>query len=116
MEQTDCFETSSIKHHTPENIPKDYTQHSEHGESLKSRINCSMLSPNLIRYSIYNEYSFDLLPLYVHSPCNLPHFHRISGQQYPAFSLNSAVDVCSQYAQTEAAESESMTTSWLLSV
>jgi hypothetical protein len=26
------------------------------------------------------------------------------------------VDVCSQYAQTEAAESESMTTSWLLSV
>jgi hypothetical protein len=34
-----CSETSVIKHHTPGNNPKDYTQHSEHGESLKSRIN-----------------------------------------------------------------------------
>jgi hypothetical protein len=28
---------SVIKHHTPGNNPKDYKQHLEHGESLKSR-------------------------------------------------------------------------------
>jgi hypothetical protein len=28
----------AIKHHTPENNPKGYTQNTEHGESLKSRI------------------------------------------------------------------------------
>jgi hypothetical protein len=38
MEQTQCSETSAIKHHTPENNPKGYTRHTEHGESLKSRI------------------------------------------------------------------------------
>jgi hypothetical protein len=38
MEQTQCSETSVIKHHTPGNNPKDYTQYLEHGESLKSRI------------------------------------------------------------------------------
>jgi hypothetical protein len=38
MEQTQCSEMSIIKHHTPGNNPKDYTQHLEHGESLKSRI------------------------------------------------------------------------------
>jgi hypothetical protein len=38
MEQTQWSETSAIKHHTPGNNPKDYTQHSEHGKSLKSRI------------------------------------------------------------------------------
>jgi hypothetical protein len=43
MEQTQCSETSSIKHHTPENNPKDYTQHSEQDESLKSSmINIAM--------------------------------------------------------------------------
>jgi hypothetical protein len=41
MEQTQCSETSAIKHHTPGNKPKDYTQHLEHGESLKSRPNYS---------------------------------------------------------------------------
>jgi hypothetical protein len=38
MEQTQCSETSAIKHHTPENNPKCYTRHTKHGESLKSRI------------------------------------------------------------------------------
>jgi hypothetical protein len=37
MEQTQCSETSVIKHHTPENNPKGYTRHTEHGESLDSR-------------------------------------------------------------------------------
>jgi hypothetical protein len=40
MEQTQFSETSAIKHHTPENNPKDYTRHSEHGEGLKSRNIC----------------------------------------------------------------------------
>jgi hypothetical protein len=38
MEQTQCSEMSAIKHHTLQNNPKDYTQHSEHSDSLKSRI------------------------------------------------------------------------------
>jgi hypothetical protein len=37
MEQTQCSETSAIKHHTPGNNPKYYAQFSQHGESLKSR-------------------------------------------------------------------------------
>jgi hypothetical protein len=37
MEQTQCSETSDIKHLTPENNPKDYTRHSEYSESSKSR-------------------------------------------------------------------------------
>jgi hypothetical protein len=37
MEQTQCSEMSAIKHHMLGHNPKDYTQHSEHGESLKSR-------------------------------------------------------------------------------
>jgi hypothetical protein len=32
----DGTETSAIKHHTPQNNPKGYTRHTEHGESLKS--------------------------------------------------------------------------------
>jgi hypothetical protein len=37
MEQRWCSETSAIKHHMLGNNPKDYTQLSEHDESLKSR-------------------------------------------------------------------------------
>ena len=37
MEQTDCSETSAYKIQTPENYPEENTQHSEYGESLKSR-------------------------------------------------------------------------------
>jgi hypothetical protein len=36
LEQTQCSETSAIKHHTPGNNPKDYTQHLKQGESFKS--------------------------------------------------------------------------------
>jgi hypothetical protein len=38
MEQTQCSETSAIKQHTPGNNPKDYTQNLEHGKSMKSGI------------------------------------------------------------------------------
>jgi hypothetical protein len=38
MEQTKCSETSAYKIQTPGNYPEESIQHSEHGESLKSRI------------------------------------------------------------------------------
>jgi hypothetical protein len=38
MEQTECSETSARKIQTPVNHPKERIQHSEDGESLKSRI------------------------------------------------------------------------------
>jgi hypothetical protein len=38
MEQTACSETSGNKIQTSGNHPKERIQHSEHGESLKSRI------------------------------------------------------------------------------
>ena len=37
MEQTECSETSAHKLQTPGNYPKESKQHTEHGESLKSR-------------------------------------------------------------------------------
>jgi hypothetical protein len=39
MEQTERSETSAYKIQTPENDPEESIQHSEQGESLKSRIN-----------------------------------------------------------------------------
>jgi hypothetical protein len=42
MEQTECSETSAYKIQTPGNYPEENIQHTEHGESLKSR-NCAML-------------------------------------------------------------------------
>jgi hypothetical protein len=38
MEQTECSETSEYKLQTPGYHPKESMQHTEHGESLKSRI------------------------------------------------------------------------------
>ena len=38
MEQTECSETSAYKIQTPGNYPEESIQHTEHGESLKSRI------------------------------------------------------------------------------
>jgi hypothetical protein len=38
MEQIECSETSEYKIQTPENYPEENVQHSEKGESLKSRI------------------------------------------------------------------------------
>jgi len=37
MEQTECSETSANKIQTPRNYRKENIQHTEHGESLKSR-------------------------------------------------------------------------------
>jgi len=38
MEQTVCSETLTYKIQMPGNYPEESIQHSEHGESLKSRI------------------------------------------------------------------------------
>ena len=38
MEQIECSETSAYINQTPGNHPKENKQHSEHGESLKSRV------------------------------------------------------------------------------
>ena len=38
MEQIECSETSANHNRTPGKYPKEYTQDSKHGESLKSRI------------------------------------------------------------------------------
>jgi hypothetical protein len=37
MEQTECSETSAYEIQAPGNCPEESIQHSEHGESLKSR-------------------------------------------------------------------------------
>jgi len=37
LEQTECSEMSAYKIQTPWNYPEEGIQHSEHGESLKSR-------------------------------------------------------------------------------
>ena len=37
MEQTECSETSAYKIQKPGNYPEENIQHTEHGESLKSR-------------------------------------------------------------------------------
>jgi hypothetical protein len=39
MEQIECSETSAYKIQTPGNHPEENIQHTEHGESLKSKIN-----------------------------------------------------------------------------
>jgi hypothetical protein len=43
-EGTECSETSAYKIQTPENCSEESIQHSEHGESLKSRILLSIVA------------------------------------------------------------------------
>ena len=54
MEQTECSETSEYKLQTPMYYPKESIQHTEHGESLKSRITTFCL------YSAGMQYNFVL--------------------------------------------------------
>jgi hypothetical protein len=53
MEQTECSETSAYKIQTPGNYPEENIQHTEHGESLKSR-KCGMLDNGKTSNSEYN--------------------------------------------------------------
>jgi len=53
MEQTECSKTSAYKIETPGNYPEECIQHSERGESFKSRICCHNFwtkSKNLVSY------------------------------------------------------------------
>ena len=52
MKMEQCSETSAYKIQTPGNYPKESIQHSEHGESLKSRIRPVCLS---VRPSSWNN-------------------------------------------------------------
>jgi len=56
MEQTEYSETSAYKIQTPGNYPEENIQHTEHGESLKSRI----------LYAYYIEYYGPILHVKIH--------------------------------------------------
>ena len=58
MEQTECSETSAYKIQTPGNYPEENIQHTEHGESLKSRT--TRLGPGEIKTG-YLPYTQQLL-------------------------------------------------------
>jgi hypothetical protein len=53
IEMTERFETSANKIHTLENQPKESIQHSEHGESLKSRIVCSCICTQKMKFQVH---------------------------------------------------------------
>jgi hypothetical protein len=46
MEQTECSETSAYKIQTPGNYPEENIKHSQHGESLKSKMLINLLEPS----------------------------------------------------------------------
>jgi hypothetical protein len=49
MEQKECSETSAYKIQTPGNYPEESIQHSEQGESFKSRTLSLLLMISLIK-------------------------------------------------------------------
>jgi hypothetical protein len=57
MEQTECSETSAYKIQTPGNYPEENIQHTEHGESLKSRmfVGCFPKCPGFSAIPIYTK-------------------------------------------------------------
>jgi hypothetical protein len=50
MEQIECSETSAHKIQTPGNYPGENIQHTEHGESLKSKMHHCMFVTVHVRY------------------------------------------------------------------
>ena len=53
MEQTECSETSAYKIQTPGNYPEESIQHTEHGESLKSRITLEFVQEIILIIYVY---------------------------------------------------------------
>jgi hypothetical protein len=53
MEQAQCSETSVIKHHTPGNNPKDYTQHSVYFLCVILCIICVIFCVLFVCYTVY---------------------------------------------------------------
>jgi len=68
MEQTECFETSAYKIQTPGNYPEESIQHTEHGESLKSRSKFTKIFlKNVCKFlQSYRPCTFVLCPLVLH--------------------------------------------------
>ena len=60
MEQTECSETSAYKIQMPGNYPKESIQHTEHGESLKSRIQMFC-----VVFSIFHRAADNVFPISV---------------------------------------------------
>jgi hypothetical protein len=50
---TECSETSAYKIQTPGNYPEENIQHTEHGESFKSRVLSGILYLRFVSYQIY---------------------------------------------------------------
>ena len=67
MEQTECSETSAYKLQTPGNYPKENIQHTEHGESLKSRGHkiLTTISPRVV--AVVSRRSGPLIPCHINS-------------------------------------------------
>ena len=59
MEQTECSEMSAYKLQTPDNYPKESIQHTEHGESLKSR------NSNLVVFTNYVVFVDGIIYYYI---------------------------------------------------
>ena len=59
MEHTECSETLAYKIQMPGNYPEESKQHSEHGESLKSRI---LTSLSTLARHVSELISFSLAP------------------------------------------------------
>jgi hypothetical protein len=64
MGQTVCFGTSAYKIQMQGNYPEESMQHSEHGESLKSRIllTVAISFDNRMRLDIHPPYGWPHLP------------------------------------------------------
>jgi hypothetical protein len=53
MEQVECSETSAYKIQTPGNHPEENVQHTEHGESFKSKMKyVASLGPRLRQHCL----------------------------------------------------------------
>jgi hypothetical protein len=63
MEQTECSETSAHKIQTPGNYPEENIQHTEHGESLKSKI-LQLLGPTVKNFQTFQQRCNNSEPLW----------------------------------------------------
>ena len=57
MEQTECSKTLAYKIQTPGNYPEESTQHSEHDESLKSRICMLLAKVSTIKHRLQSSHN-----------------------------------------------------------
>jgi hypothetical protein len=80
MEQTECSETLAYKVQKPGNYPEERIQHSEHGESLKSRRVKNILPIKILRVTTASP-----LPLTALSDTNT--------KSYQVYKLQSRLDV-----------------------